>query len=210
MYTLPPFKSDDPRDVIQFMRDHPFAMLIGVGEGGVAAATQIPLFIDERDGNLFLSGHIMKNTDHHKAFLYNPEVLTIFTGAHTYVSASWYTNPQQASTWNYMSVHARGTLTFKSDNELLHILERTTTHYENNPHSPASYHELPEEYVHRLSKAIECFEIEVKSIDHVFKLSQNRDKESFRQIIHKLEEGDADAKKIAWEMSRMDGRVNSQ
>lgn len=205
MYTLPPFKASNPDDVKQFMREYPFAMLIGVGEGNIPAATQIPFFIDEREGKLFLSGHIMKNTDHHKAFQHNPEVLTIFTGPHTYVSASWYTNPQQASTWNYMSVHVRGTLTFKSDDDLIRILERTTSHYENNEHSPASFHALPEEYVHRLSKAIECFEIEVRSVDHVFKLSQNRDKESFGQIIHKLEEGNADARKIAGEMRRIEG-----
>ena len=40
----------------------------------------------------------MKNTDHHKAFLHNDNVLVIFTGNHTYVSGTLYSNPHTAST----------------------------------------------------------------------------------------------------------------
>ena len=36
----------------------------------------------------------MRNTDHHKAFIENPKALAVFTGPDTYVSASWYSNPQ--------------------------------------------------------------------------------------------------------------------
>jgi transcriptional regulator len=45
-----------------------------------------------------------------------------------------------------------------------------------------------------------AFEIEVKQIDNVFKLSQNRDEQSYHNIIAKLESQDADSKKIADEM----------
>jgi len=72
-------------------------------------ATQVPLFIDiNEDGKILLSGHIMRKTDHHKAFEKNENVLVLFTGPHSYVSASWYTAPQTASTWNYMTVHVKG------------------------------------------------------------------------------------------------------
>ena len=87
-------------------------------------ATQVPVFIDEKEDKLFLSGHIMRNTDHHKAFEQNPNVLAVFTGPHTYVSASWYSDKQQASTWNYMSVHAKGKLKFLEEQALLDVLKR--------------------------------------------------------------------------------------
>ena len=51
-------------------------------------------------------------------------------------------------------------------------------------------------------KAIIAFEVEVESIDNVFKLSQNRDKESYHNIIEKLEVQDADGKVIAEEMGK--------
>lgn len=202
MYSLPYFIENDPAVVMQFIKDHPFAFLSGCDEENKPVITQIPVFIDERDGKLFLSGHIMKNTDHHKAFSHNQNVLAVFTGAHTYVSASWYASKEQASTWNYMTVQARGLLKFTDEAALLNILKRTTDHYENNPSSGANFDDLPEEYVQRLSKAIVAFEIEVTALDNTFKLSQNRDEKSYHNIIAKLKEQGGDGFIIATEMEK--------
>ena len=207
MYTFPYYKEPDHEKVIQFVRDHPFALLAGCDHENKPVATQIPVFIDERDGKLFLSGHIMKNTDHHRAFVHNPSVLAVFTGAHTYVSASWYENKQQASTWNYMSVHAKGEMKFGDEQALLDNLKRTTAHFENNPHSGSNFDDLPGEYIQRMAKAIVAFEIEVHSFDHVFKLSQNRDEKSYDNIIEKLKEGDADAREISDIMNQRKDKV---
>lgn len=202
MYNLPYFKENDQQVVLDFIRQHPFAFIAGCSEEGKPVATQIPVFIDERDGKLFLSGHMMRNTDHHKAFLNNPNVLAVFSGAHTYVSASWYEEKKQGSTWNYMSVHAKGVLKFLDEQALLEVLKRTTNHFENNPYSGANFEDLPEEYVHSMAKAIVAFEVEVLQIDNVFKLSQNRDEKSYQNIIQKLEAQDADGKYIAEEMKQ--------
>jgi transcriptional regulator len=201
MYSLPQFKESEPGKIKAFMQQHSFAMLIGCNEG-VPVATQVPLLIEERQGKLILLGHIMRNTDHHKALEANPTALCVFTGPHAYVSASWYTKPQNASTWNYMSVHARGKVQFVSHEGLLSILEKTTRYYENNDESPASFHNLSNEYIERLSKAIVGFEIEVTALDHVFKLSQNRDETSYGNIISQLEKGDAGANEVAIEMKQ--------
>lgn len=200
MYNLPYFKEQDAAVVLQFIKENPFAFLCGCDAANKPVATQVPVFIDEKDGKLFLSGHVMKNTDHHKAFLQNPNVLAVFTGAHTYVSASWYSDKQQASTWNYMSVHAKGQLRFLDEQALLDVLKRTTNHFENNPYSGSNFEDLSESYVQRLIKAIIAFEVEVQQIDNVFKLSQNRDEKSYHTIIDKLENQDADGKRIADEM----------
>ncbi|HEX2533901.1 MAG TPA: FMN-binding negative transcriptional regulator [Chitinophagaceae bacterium] len=199
MYNLPYFKEKDDETVLRFMKEHPFATLIGAA-GDKPVATQVPLLFEEREGRLFLRGHIMRQTDHHKAFVQNEQALVLFTGAHTYVSASWYTNPQQGSTWNYMSVQARGTLRFLEESDLLQILEQTTTQFENNPDSPASFRHLPQEYIDRLVKAIVGIEVEVAAIENTFKLSQNRDRESYEHITRKLEAAGGDAGTIAAEM----------
>ena len=68
MYSLPYFKEGDQEVVLEFMRKHPFVFLTGVNEESKPVATQVPVFIDEKDGKLFLTGHIMRNNDHHKAF----------------------------------------------------------------------------------------------------------------------------------------------
>jgi transcriptional regulator len=207
MYNLPYFKEHDDATILKFIKENPFAFLCGCDAANKPVATQVPVFIDEKEGKLFLSGHVMRNTDHHKAFLQNSHVLAVFTGAHTYVSASWYSNKQQASTWNYMSVHAKGTLRFLDEQALLGVLKRTTNHFENNPHSGSNFEDLQEEYVQRLVTAIVAFEVEVNQIDNVFKLSQNRDEKSYHNIIGKLEEQGADANEIAGEMKRRSSQL---
>ena len=203
MYSLPYFKESDPGEIMTFIREHPFAFLSGASATGLPVATQVPVFIEERDSSLFLTGHIMRQTDHHKAFAENAQVLCVFTGAHTYVSATWYSNPHQASTWNYMSVHVRGTLRFLDERGLIEVLKKTTLHFEEgNRDSSTIYDNLPTTYIDRLLGAIIAFEIKVTDLQNVFKLSQNRDQESYRRIIKELEKGDADAKTIAGEMKK--------
>ena len=203
MYSLPYFKEPDASVVLQFMRDNPFVVLCGTDRNGLPIATQVPVFVDEKDGKIILSGHMMKNTDHHLAFTENNDALALFTGAHCYVSASWYTEPKTASTWNYMSVHARGKLIFLDEAALLTVLKRTTDHFENNEHSAAGFDQLPMDYVLKLSKAIVAFDIEVEDIQNVFKLSQNRDEKSYRNIINKLEDmTDEGSRSIAAEMKK--------
>src|SRR5258705_10744173 len=203
MYNLPYFKEEDQEVVLEFMREHPFVFLTGVNEENKPVATQVPVFIDEKDGRLYLTGHVMKNTDHHKAFEKNQNVLAVFTSPHVYVSGTWYSNPQQASTWNYMSVHAKGIIRFGNEEDLIAILKRLTLHYENNnTASTTVFDNLPSEYTGRLMKAIIPFEVEIISIENVFKLSQNRDEKSFRNIMDKLNEQGSDGKFIAGEMKK--------
>ena len=207
MYNLPYYKEQDAEEVMQFIREHPFAFLAGSDAANNPVATQIPVFIDEKDGKIFLTGHIMRNTDHHKAFEQNSNVLAVFTGPHTYVSATWYTKPV-GSTWNYMSVHAKGTIRFGDTNELISILKRLSLHYENyNTASTTVFDNLPAEYTERMMKAIVPFEIEINDLQHVFKLSQDRDEKSYDNIATKLKEQGGDAKKIGELMEKRKSKV---
>jgi len=201
MYSLPYFKEKNQKVVLEFIHQHPFAFISGCDENNKPVATQIPVFIEERSGKLYLSGHMMKQTDHHKALEKNPNVLCVFSGNHTYVSATWYSDPHQASTWNYMSVHVKGLIRFLDENSLVDVLKKTSLHFENgNTNSSTVYENLPEDYRSRLIKAIVAFEVEVESIENVFKLSQNRDKDSYQHIIQNLKDQHEDGKVIAQEM----------
>ena len=128
MYNLPYYKEKNPEVIKEFIDQHPFAFLSGCDHENKPVATQVPVFIEEHNGRKVLRGHIMKNTDHHKAFLHNNNVLAVFTGHHTYVSGTWYSNPYTASTWNYMSVHIKGNIRFLETSELKDVLRKTTLH----------------------------------------------------------------------------------
>ncbi len=203
MYSLPYFKEPDEKVVREFIDKHPFAFVTGCDANNRPVATQLPVFLEEDGSRLILRGHMMKNTDHHKAFIHNRELLVVFTGPHAYVSATWYSDPHQASTWNYMSVHVRGTIRFLGDEELVDVLRKDTLYFENNnPQSTTIYDNLSPEYTLHLMKAIVAFEIEVTAMENVFKLSQNRDKQSFLNIIEKLEVQGGDSSKVAEEMRK--------
>lgn len=203
MYNLPYYKEHDQGRIQDFMRQHPFAFLSGSDLEYKPVATQVPLFIEEKDGRKFLRGHIMRNTDHHKAFAQNKNVLAVFTGKNTYVSGTWYSDPYIASTWNYMSVHVKGNIRFLETPELEEIMRLTSLHFEDyDSTSTTIYDNLPIEFKTTILKAIVAFEIEIVDISTVFKLSQDKDEESYRNIIHELKARSYDAQVIASEMEK--------
>lgn len=209
MYNYPHYKEPDSEKVIEFMRGHPFVTLIGCDNNKRIEATQIPVLIQEKEGRLFICGHIAKKSDHHKAFEENPNVLALFTGAHTYVSGTWYTgNPQQASTWNYISIHARGQIKFLDEHALAELLKKLSLHFEQGDTSSSTvYDNLPVEYRERLSKAILAFEIEITELDNVHKLSQNRDEKSYDNIVSQLKQQEGDANEIGDLMEKRKSKV---
>lgn len=208
MYNLPYHKEKDPEAIRDFIARHPFAFLTGCDASNRPVATQIPVFLEEVGGRQVLRGHIMKNTDHHKAFAHNPNVLAVFTGHSTYVSGTWYTNPHTPSTWNYMSVHARGTIRFFQGEELEEVMRKTTLHFEgNNPASTTVYDNVPEDFRRKYMPAIVGFEVLIEEMDTVFKLSQDRDEKSYHNIMAELKKQGHDAQVIALEMEK---RVEAQ
>lgn len=203
MYDLPYHREKNEIELKKFIGANPFAYLSGCDKENKPVATQVPVFIEEENGKKFLRGHIMKNTDHHKAFMHNPNVLAVFSGQHTYVSGTWYSNPNTPSTWNYMSVHAKGEIKFLDDKALVSILRKTSLHFENhNKESSTIFDNLDQNKMQNLMKAIVAFEVDVKVLDNVFKLSQDRDAESYENIKKKLTEQGGSGKFIADEMEK--------
>lgn len=208
MYDLPYHKENDSQIIREFIAKYPFAFLIGCDAENKPIATQIPVFIEEENGKQFLRGHIMKNTDHHRAFLHNENVLVVFTGHHTYVSGTWYSNPHIPSTWNYMSVHIKGLMRFLGDSALENVLRKTSLHFENNnPQSTTVFDNVPSKIKQKVMHLITAFEIEVVELETVFKLSQDRDAESYLNIIEKLKQQDESGQVIAAEMENRFSQV---
>lgn len=203
MYNFSYFKEKDKQAILDFIEENPFAFLTGSYASGEQVATQVPMLLEERNGELFLQGHIMRNTDHYKAFVENPNALLVFTGPSAYVSASWYSNPQIGSTWNYMSVHVGGQMNFMSANELIQFMRKLTLKFEKgNTQSQTIYDNLPDDFLNKMMPAIVGFEIKADKIENVFKLSQNRDEKSYLNIISKLEEQGGNSALIAMEMKK--------
>ena len=205
MYKLPHFTEKDTDKVIAFMKENAFAIITGWGEQ-YPVATHIPLeVVVEANDKIILCGHIMKNSDHHKAFVKNSNVLAIFNGPHCYVSASWYNNPQSASTWNYMTVHAKGNIVFTDDTGTYAAIKAVTNKYEGTA-TAAAFDAMSKEYIDQMLKAIIGFTIEIEKLDNVFKLSQNKSESEQINIIEQLKKTtDGDSINVALEMEKRIG-----
>lgn len=209
MYNYPHYKEAEREKILAFMKAHPFVMLIATTASGRPEVTQVPVLLEEREGRLFISGHIAKKSTHQQALAENPQALVIFTGAHVYVSGTWYTtNLQQASTWNYVSIHARGAVHWMDENGLIGLLRKLSLHFENgNRASTTIYDNLPESYLGKLRQAIVGFEIEVTELENVYKLSQNRDEKSYDNIVSELKKQEGDGRVIGELMEERKSKV---
>jgi transcriptional regulator len=201
MYDIPHFKAQHQQEVIDFMMAHPFVTICGVDANGFPVATHIPVLMKVENDLITISGHMMRKQDHTIAFEKNNNVLVIFSAPSAFVSANWYTTKNMGSTWNYQTVHASGKMEIKDEAHLRQLLTDLTLHFEKDINAPTQVKNLSEEYMQQNMKAIYSFEIVVQSLQHVFKLSQNRDEASQANIQAELNKGDAACKYMAAAMA---------
>lgn len=202
MYDIPHFKASNYQQVIDFMQANPFVTICGIDVNGLPVATHIPVLIRVDNDIVTISGHIMRKQDHSNAFELNKNVLVIFSAPSAFVSASWYSNQGQASTWNYQTVHAIGKLEMQDEQHLYDLLVALTQKFETDQDASSQVKNLDPMYMHQNMKAIVSFEIVVDQLKHVFKLSQNRDEASHANIQNELNKGDAACKHMAAAMKQ--------
>ena len=135
----------------------------------------------------YLLGHISKANIQKDSFVEDSEVLCIFSGAHTYISSSWY-NHDNVPTWNYLAAHVYGKIKIISEKEEVYqMMDDLMNTYEQSMENPMKMNNLSQEYIEDHLNGIVCFSIEISSIDCAFKLSQNRDIINKELIIKELE-----------------------
>ncbi|MDE1984861.1 MAG: FMN-binding negative transcriptional regulator, partial [Gammaproteobacteria bacterium] len=174
MYTPAAFQLDDVPRLHALIRKYPFAPLLTAHPGGIAA-THLPFMVDETRGRYgTLIAHMARANEHWKLFDGRREALTIFTGAHAYISPSWYQSPVTVPTWNYAVVHAHGRPVLVPDKlRVRAILEQLVAIHEVYVHPPWST-ALAGDYIDDQIQYIVAFEIEIERLEGKFKFNQNR------------------------------------
>ena len=202
MYIPDIYRNGNRSEILRFIEENSFAILVNQSNDKINA-THIPLFIEESNENqLVLSGHISKLNPQSENFQENGNVLAIFSGAHSYISSSWY-DYEELPTWNYMAVHVEGKIEILNEEQKLLHLENLVNKYERNSEKPISTKSLSKETMSQ-ANGILAFNIIVQNIDAVKKLSQNKSENNKKSIISHLEKsGDEGAKNIANEMKKI-------
>lgn len=199
MYIPRRYEEKDREKILSFMKENSFAIMVTVREG-LPVATHIPLSVEKNvQGEDVMIGHISRGNDQKDTFENGTKLLCIFPGPHAYISPRWYTQ-MNVPTWNYISVHAYGTLRIIEGEELKYALSRLMNIYEQHMPHPVKLEEIPEKMFNDDVRGIIGFEIKIDELQATTKLSQNRDEESYGNVIKNLSEGDATAKQVALAM----------
>jgi len=200
MYIPELYKNEDPEEIQNFIHNNGFGILVNQTDGK-PWATHIPLLLEVNNGKQSLVGHVSRENPQAESFKMNDHVLAIFTGAHTYISSSWYDH-ENVPTWNYLAVHVYGNLKIHSLDESIEALKRLVDKYESKSENPVRVEELSTKTMLQ-ARGIVSFEIEITAINAKKKLSQNRDDKNYENIISELEKSnDNQALDIAKEMKK--------
>jgi transcriptional regulator len=177
MYIPKQFQITDTAWCHALIRAQSFAAMITADDAGVPFATHLPILVDPARGPLgTLRGHVARANPHWRYVAAGRPTLVIFSGAHAYVSPSWYATHPSVPTWNYVAVHATGAGALVEDPEqvkaLLADLVRT---YESTGPTAWSFEGLAADYLAGMQRGIVAFEIPIERLEGKAKLSQNRD-----------------------------------
>lgn len=201
MYVPKQFHNNDASAIADFIRHHGFGILVSQSDNRMVA-THIPLELSEDETKL--RGHIARANPQWKNFANSGEVMVIFPGPHAYVSSSWYDH-ENVPTWNYIAVHVYGKIQIIEGDELYSALKKLVDKYEKTSEYPVSVEKMSPEYVRQSIKGLVGFEIEITSIEAAYKLSQNRDRKNYANIINELEKrGDHESRSVASEMRKIE------
>lgn len=186
MYIPEYFNDSTIEEVKEVIKNNSFGILINTTQGRLWA-THIPMELTVNDkGEDVLVGHVSKGNKQWKAFKEGKEVLVIFQGPHAYVSSTWY-NHENVPTWNYVAVHIYGSVSILKGQALYNALKRLMNTYETRTKTNLKIEDLPEKLVKKEMRGIVGFEIKIEDIKAAFKLSQNRDDESYENVVNALE-----------------------
>jgi transcriptional regulator len=161
------------------MRAEPLAALVTLSSSGLVAS-HIPMVLEEDGSPLgVLRGHVSRANSQWRDLEASVEALAIFSGPQHYISPTWYPGKaehgKEVPTWNYVVVHAYGSLKVMEDKGWMRAhLERLTNENEAETAMPWKVSDAPEEFIETMMKGIVGLELPISRLEGKWKVSQNR------------------------------------
>jgi transcriptional regulator len=179
MYVPPHFGEENVDALHRTMRAFPLATLVTTGPAGIEAC-HVPMLIDAEPRPLgTLVFHLARANTQWRAAGAAIETLAIFVGPDAYVSPGYYPTKTETGkvvpTWDYVAVHAYGTLTAFDDAPRLHALvSRLTSAHEAGRSEPWHVTDAPEAYIDGQLRGIVGLELSITRLIGSSKMSQNK------------------------------------
>lgn len=201
MHLNPAFRKNKIEKNIAFAAERSFGALLVNAENG-PLISHIPFRISE-DGS-FLEAHLVRSNPILRLLDDKVDCVIAVTGGDAYISPDWYDVPDQVPTWNYVSVHLRGTLRKLPQEELHGILERLSAQMELQlPNKkPWTIDKMDQEIYEKMQRQIVPIAMEISDIKGTWKLSQNKPQSAINGTINGLESSDVGSE-IGWLIGQM-------
>jgi transcriptional regulator len=202
MYLPKHFEQPDVATLQQFVRAHPFAVLVTMTSRGLDG-NHLPLLINAEPtpygtlrGHVARANPIWRECD-------GADALVIFQGPDSFISPSWYPTKRETGsvvpTWNYVVVHAHGRLTVVEDRRWLRAhVEALTNRHEGDRQAPWAVTDAPADYIEKMVGAIVGIEMPIARLTGKWKLGQNRSERDREGVVDGLtREGTESASSMA-------------
>jgi transcriptional regulator len=169
------------------IRDAGLATLVTSGPSGLDA-THLPLLVEPEPGPLGrLVGHLARANPQWRDAPERAAALAIILGPDAYVTPSWYPSKQETGrvvpTWNYLSIHAHGTVRFFEERDrLLDLVTRLTDRHEQARPHPWKVADAPVDYLDGMLGGIVGVELAITRLEGKWKASQNRSEPDRRGV----------------------------
>lgn len=182
----------------RLMAEHPFALLISVGDGE-PHITPMPVVVDAE--RRILKGHLARANPHARLVDGATPMSIVFQGPHAYISPEWYDHAE-VPTWNYLLAEARG-VPVESDREgSLAIVRELVDLYE----TPGGSHRAPDAEHERILPGIVAFTMPIEQLMVKAKVSRNKSMTSREGVIAGLRDrGEAEDFALARWMEELSG-----
>jgi len=186
-----------------------FAQARGFGtvcawDGHKPIASSVPFILTSADdGTPLAAFHVARGNPLARLADATSSWLLAVNGADAYVSADWYSSPDQVPTWLYQAVHLTGPVRKFSDSELGPHLDMLSAKFENwlAPKTPWTSSKMTAARLETLKKAIVGLVMTVEEIEGSFKLNQHKSDVDHAAIASALMQGhDEAAQTIANQM----------
>jgi len=155
------------------------ATLVSMAPDGLFAS-HAPLLLDPHPAPFgTLIGHLAKANPHVRLADRCVQTLVIFHGPNGYITPSYYAAKQEhgkvVPTWNYVAIHAYGTLeTFNDPTALLDVVTRLTDQHEQPRARPWAVSDAPDHFVQGMLRGIVGIRLPIARLEGKVKMSQNR------------------------------------
>lgn len=198
MYMPPAFREERIEVLHAAIREAGLATLVTLTDEGLIAS-HVPLLLDPAPAPYgTLIGHLASPNPQAKHSVADVQALAIFQGPDVYVTPNWYATKRETGkvvpTWNYVAIHAYGSIRFFDEPaRLLEIVTRLTERHENPRAQPWAVADAPADFVGGMLRGIIGFEIPIARLQGKWKMSQNRPQADRAGVIAGLtEEGRED------------------